>query len=352
MSIGKSLVQLETRRAVDMRLGWGYGGKPRSVVGGIGCKEVFLVLACAARVTPGAGGGGESGRSCSFACAPNLSLVQRMTAEGSGIVLMSLIGRWNASVSNVHSSRKNTYCVSSDCEESKFGSCVAAPPGSPSTPASADGADACAEDGSDCMFALCSPICCVAFSIRAQVKYTSKRRSRKPRRIIDGCSAKSPSTLFCCFSPQISAYVKAIAFPSSKPIKQQVPIHLRLDQDKIDEQHDKIMLDIFICEALAARTLCQAHTFAERAIIGFAVRSVELVHTVAAFNAKWHRADASLPWATRLVGRTASEPREGRWSGMSEDDHMTLGISVDKRNIASYSACIFISLVAEIYRPL
>jgi hypothetical protein len=38
--------------------------------------------------------------------------------------------------------------------------------------------------------------------------------------------------------------------------------YLWLDQYQIDEQHDKIMLNIFVGKALASRTLCEPHTFA------------------------------------------------------------------------------------------
>jgi len=66
--------------------------------------------------------------------------------------------------------------------------------------------------------------------------------------------------------------------------------NLRLDQHQIDKQHHKIMLDIFVREALAARTLRQPHAFAETAVVGFAVFVVEPLHGVAAFDADGHSA--------------------------------------------------------------
>ena len=48
------------------------------------------------------------------------------------------------------------------------------------------------------------------------------------------------------------------------------------------------MLDVFVGEALAARTLGQAHAFAEGAVVGGGVDCVELRDRVAAFDADGH----------------------------------------------------------------
>jgi hypothetical protein len=50
------------------------------------------------------------------------------------------------------------------------------------------------------------------------------------------------------------------------------------------------MLDIFVGEAFAARALGQADTFARRAIVGFAVSSVEILNRCAAADAYRHAA--------------------------------------------------------------
>jgi hypothetical protein len=50
--------------------------------------------------------------------------------------------------------------------------------------------------------------------------------------------------------------------------------YLRLYKHQINKQNHIIMLNIFVGEPLAARTLRQTHPFAERAIIGFAIRRV------------------------------------------------------------------------------
>jgi hypothetical protein len=48
-------------------------------------------------------------------------------------------------------------------------------------------------------------------------------------------------------------------------------LYLRFDQNQINEQHHEIMLDIFVGEAFAARTLRQPHSLSQGFIIGFAV---------------------------------------------------------------------------------
>ncbi len=42
-----------------------------------------------------------------------------------------------------------------------------------------------------------------------------------------------------------------------------VSTHLGFDQDKINEEHDEIMFNIFVCKALAVRTLRQSDTFSQ-----------------------------------------------------------------------------------------
>jgi hypothetical protein len=63
---------------------------------------------------------------------------------------------------------------------------------------------------------------------------------------------------------------------------------LWLDQHQINEQHDEIMLDIFVGEAFAAWALCEPHTFAESLVVGFAVGSVKRADWVATLDTDWH----------------------------------------------------------------
>ncbi len=62
-------------------------------------------------------------------------------------------------------------------------------------------------------------------------------------------------------------------------------VDLRLDEDEVDEEHDEVMLDVFVGEALAAGALGEADAFAGGAVVGFAVGRVELVDGVTAFYA-------------------------------------------------------------------
>jgi hypothetical protein len=55
----------------------------------------------------------------------------------------------------------------------------------------------------------------------------------------------------------------------------EVRSHLRFDQHQIDEQHNVIMLDIFVGETFALWALSQPDAFAETSIIGFAVCCVQ-----------------------------------------------------------------------------
>ena len=54
--------------------------------------------------------------------------------------------------------------------------------------------------------------------------------------------------------------------------------HLGLDQDKINEKHDEIMLHVFIRETLTSRTLSQAYAFTQSIVIRFAVCCIESLH--------------------------------------------------------------------------
>ena len=65
---------------------------------------------------------------------------------------------------------------------------------------------------------------------------------------------------------------------------------LRLDQDHVDKEHDKVVLDVFVGKALAARTLCQTDAPAERTVVGAAVGGVERADGEGALDAdEWRR---------------------------------------------------------------
>lgn len=63
---------------------------------------------------------------------------------------------------------------------------------------------------------------------------------------------------------------------------------MRLDEDEIDEQDHKVMLDVFVGEELAFGTLGKAHAFAECSIVGFGVCCVQRGERIAAFDTDGH----------------------------------------------------------------
>lgn len=64
--------------------------------------------------------------------------------------------------------------------------------------------------------------------------------------------------------------------------------YLWLDQDQVDEQDNKVMLDVLVGEPFAARALRQAHALAQRAVIGLGVCGVEGIYGKATFYAYRH----------------------------------------------------------------
>jgi hypothetical protein len=74
--------------------------------------------------------------------------------------------------------------------------------------------------------------------------------------------------------------------------------YLRLDQDQINEQHDKVMLDILVGKAFAPWALRESYAFAESLVIGFAVRGIKCADRIATLDADWH-----LSWIFVLSAR-------------------------------------------------
>jgi len=105
-------------------------------------------------------------------------------------------------------------------------------------------------------------------------------------------------------------YVKSIVL-ATKPVEEEVPVHLRLDQDQVNEQHDEVMLDVFVGKPLAARTLGEPDAFAQRPVIRLAVCRVQLVDRIATLNTYGHfggegraRQGSRHAFATSRVPRT------------------------------------------------
>lgn len=96
---------------------------------------------------------------------------------------------------------------------------------------------------------------------------------------------------------------------SSEPVEKEMPIdlvwaislhstsselqfpaqtHLRLDQNQVDKQNHKVILDVFIGKALAPRALRQAYAFSQGSIVGAAVRAIQMRNWVGALDADRH----------------------------------------------------------------
>ena len=62
-------------------------------------------------------------------------------------------------------------------------------------------------------------------------------------------------------------------------------VHLRLDEDHVDEQHHEVVLDVFIREALASWALREADAATEGSVVRAGVLGVETVDRERAFDA-------------------------------------------------------------------
>ena len=77
--------------------------------------------------------------------------------------------------------------------------------------------------------------------------------------------------------------------------------YLRLDKHQINKLNNKIMFNIFICEALASRALGKPNAFSLNSIVRFAVSCIQLSDWVAAFNAYRHISGLGIYLGARLV---------------------------------------------------
>lgn len=102
---------------------------------------------------------------------------------------------------------------------------------------------------------------------------------------------------------EASTNIKLVVL-AAKPVEEQVAVDLRLDEDKIDEEDDVIVLDIFVGKQLTARALSQTDTLAEGAVIGLAVGGIEMGDWIAALDAYWHGF-----WAANIERRVSDSAR-------------------------------------------
>ncbi len=63
---------------------------------------------------------------------------------------------------------------------------------------------------------------------------------------------------------------------------------MRFDQHQIDKQYYKVVLDIFIGEALAPRTLRESNPLSQRTVVRGGVGGVQLRDGVSTFDADGH----------------------------------------------------------------
>lgn len=94
--------------------------------------------------------------------------------------------------------------------------------------------------------------------MRAHVRYTSKRSNKIPKRTMDRYSQVSYPHTYSVHvwktEKRVQTYIKPI-LARLQPIKQQMAIHLCLDEHEINKEDDKVVLDVFVREFLAVRTL-------------------------------------------------------------------------------------------------
>lgn len=68
----------------------------------------------------------------------------------------------------------------------------------------------------------------------------------------------------------VTTYIKAVIVLHQGIVKQ-MSVNLRLDQNQVNEEHYKIMLNVFITEVAAVSTHSQANIVAARFVVGFRV---------------------------------------------------------------------------------
>jgi len=78
--------------------------------------------------------------------------------------------------------------------------------------------------------------------------------------------------------------------------------YLWFDQDQIEEKDNKIMLDVFVCETLATRALCQANALSQSTVIGLTVCRVQAAYGVPALNTYGHCSERFLSWSKMVEG--------------------------------------------------
>ena len=121
--------------------------------------------------------------------------------------------------------------------------------------------------------------------------------------------------------------------------------YLWFDQDQIEKKDNKIMLDIFVCETLATRALCQANALSQGTVIGLTVCRVQAAYGVPALDTYGHCFERFLSWS-KMVERLGV--------GFSSDSmgrSVRFGASKALRLMAFQGRCLFLEAVYVLYRP-
>lgn len=82
-----------------------------------------------------------------------------------------------------------------------------------------------------------------------------------------------------------------------------MPIDLRFDQDQVDEDNHKIMLDIFVAELPAVLAYCQAHAVAAGIFVGALIFGVECFDWKSALYTDWHLIEQMIFGGTKMETR-------------------------------------------------
>lgn len=108
--------------------------------------------------------------------------------------------------------------------------------------------------------------------------------------------------------------------------KDRTRTHLWLYQDQIDEEHNIVMLDVFVGKALAPRTLCQSHIAARHGRRRFRFASRRQLTLLCGAGRSWF---SRLVDGRRLLGACVAAVKDmvesGDWvATVNTDGHTTL----------------------------
>lgn len=86
---------------------------------------------------------------------------------------------------------------------------------------------------------------------------------------------------------QAQTYIKLVALAHERVV-QQMPIHLGLDEDEVDEEDNEVVLDVLVAEATAVLAHRQPDVVPARRVTGARVLRPQRLHRVPALDADGH----------------------------------------------------------------